>query len=132
MGRGLSDLQRWILRQTFERGTVTNAEICQGYFGWPDRQPAYCIRSRWDGEPVLQCIRSEAFSPQAIGHKHYHVVTVTISRAIHRLGRRGLVWWDHKTSGSPMRLTEQGQEWYWLNVVADNNDQPIERANDIG
>jgi hypothetical protein len=129
MGRGLSDLQRWILRQVYERGTISNTEICQDYFGWPEREPIYRVREGPWGDPILQCIRGAGFSPERIGRRHYHVVTVTISRAIHRLARRGLVWWDHKTTGSPMRLTEQGQEWYRLNVTVDTNNQPIARES---
>jgi hypothetical protein len=111
MGRGLSGLQRWILQHIFEHGTVTNAEIFQGYFDWPAPQRIYGMRGRGAVEPYRQLIRVRGFSPQVIGRKRYHVVTATVSRARRRLFSRGLVRSDYGACGSPLRLTEQGHAW---------------------
>jgi hypothetical protein len=117
MGRGLSKLQHWILQQTGARGGITNTEILQGYFSWPEKRPVYGWRSQGYQEPIWTCVREAAFPLSEIGKQRYHVVTVTVSRSIKRLYQRGLmcsIYLDDK-----MRLTEQGQEWYRLNVVVD-------------
>lgn len=81
MGRGLSDLQRWILHQVDTRGTLYYAEICAGYYGWtPVRPLAHCS--------------GLYFSPATIGPQEYRRVLVTVSRACQRLARRGLVRWE--------------------------------------
>lgn len=39
MGRGLSDLQRYVLARAGEQERVYYADILEGYFGWRPRRP---------------------------------------------------------------------------------------------
>jgi len=77
MGRGLSDLQRWILRQTCKRGQLEYADIRRDYFGWKSKQQDKQLRER--------------YSPQDIGEDEYNRVMATISRSCRRLEARGLI-----------------------------------------
>jgi hypothetical protein len=85
MGRGLSELQGWILRVAAV-GPLQRKEICLHYFGWeptialanPNRIPTW-----WHG--------SKIFDPDRIGRAEYNRVMATISRACRRLEARGLI-----------------------------------------
>jgi hypothetical protein len=135
MGRGLSDLQRWILQQASERTRLYVPEICQGFFGWqpktplhrygesdhPTRQPSKEWGER-DGDMIP--FGGQYFSRKEIGAREYRRVMVTISRALSRLQGRGLVegsWWERPTIGihffAPnVSLTEQGRTWLSVNT----------------
>ena len=76
MGRGLSDLQRWILRETCHRGQLEYADIRRDYFGWKPKQKDQQLRDR--------------YSPQDLGADEYNRVMATISRSCRRLEARGL------------------------------------------
>jgi hypothetical protein len=77
MGRGLSDLQRWILREARERGQLEYTEIRRDYFGWKPERKDKQLRDR--------------YSPQEVGAEEYNRVMATISRSCRRLQARGLV-----------------------------------------
>ncbi len=77
MGRGLSDLQRWILREARQRGQLEYSDICQGYFGWKPLRKDQQLRDR--------------FSPKQIGAAEYNRVMATVSRSCRRLAERGLI-----------------------------------------
>jgi len=77
MGRGLSDLQRWILREACERGQLEYSYIRRDYFGWESTRKDQQLRDR--------------YSPDAIGEAEYNRVMATISRSCRRLQERGLI-----------------------------------------
>ena len=77
MGRGLSDLQRWILHEACERGQLEYADIRRDYFGWESKQTDKQLRDR--------------YSPKEIGEDEYNRVMATISRSCRRLETRGLI-----------------------------------------
>jgi hypothetical protein len=97
MGRGLSDLQRWILREARERGHLHARDICTDYFGW--KPPRYYGGSY-----------AKTFRPEDIGRDEYNRVMATISRSLSRLEARGLI----ETWGGPyykgIKPTEVGRE----------------------
>ncbi len=94
MGRGLSELQRWILIKAGERAGLSYGEVCRDFYGWE--------KWKWS------CIEGRCFDPKAIGEKEYHRVKSTISRAVKRLALRGLV---ARCYSMDIRLTEAGAEW---------------------
>ena len=77
MGRGLSDLQRWILREACRRGQLEYADIRRDYYGWESKQKDKQLRDR--------------YSPSEIGAAEYNRVMATISRSCRRLEARGLI-----------------------------------------
>lgn len=82
MGRGLSDLQRWILAEARKRDRLYYADICEKYYGWPRKTDS-------QGNPLS--IGSQHFSRSEIGEREYNRVMATISRSCLRLEKRGLV-----------------------------------------
>ena len=77
MGRGLSDLQRWILSEACRRGQLEYADIRREYFGWESKRKDQQLRDR--------------YSPEEIGAEEYNRVMATISRSCRRLEARGLI-----------------------------------------
>jgi len=74
------------------------------------------------------------FKPESIGYKKYKSLNTSISRAISRLWKRGLIVWypfnHHSSSG--IKLTEKGIEWVngciecqVANNITDNQSKPI-------
>jgi hypothetical protein len=107
MGRGLSDLQRAILRLALtnradphRRAQVDlyTAEILVDLYHWPTTVPL--ARG-----PGLQ-----HFDRDAIGHDRYNTVRASVSRALRRLEDRGLIArYDGVTARwTGLRLTDQG------------------------
>jgi len=78
--------------------------------------------------------RVKRFKPESIGYKKYKSLNTSISRAISRLWKRGLIVWypfNHH-SGSGIKLTEKGIEWVngyikcqVANNITDNQSKPI-------
>ena len=84
--KGLSALQRWILRQAFKNrdtihpyGAITNRDILRDYYGF--RQ-----------EPGTENARNGAlvFSVKRIGFRRYRSASVAASRSLNRLEEREL------------------------------------------
>jgi hypothetical protein len=114
MGRGMSDLQKTILRRALsnkirenrndEKGAdVYGAEIAADHFGWT--LPPYFYR-----EDLQRCVGRRVFSKQEIGEQRYSSVRAAICRAILRLEERGL---GYKRRGACSQwtgftLTEEG------------------------
>jgi hypothetical protein len=97
MGRGLSNLQRWILSEARRRGWLEYDEIYQGYFGWRRTGPY------WPNE------LRQTFSPRDIGEGEYNRVMATVSRSVRRLEERGLVRLTGDYLGQ-LELTGAGRE----------------------
>jgi hypothetical protein len=98
MGRGLSDLQRYILRRTGEQEHLSYTEILTDCCGW---------EPQWSLPGAQQC------DPVAIGRKRYHNTYITVSRACRRLWARGLFAWVSGTRGhwTGVAITEAGRAW---------------------
>jgi hypothetical protein len=121
MGRGLSDLQRWILRECVAGDHVGMYywHICLHYFKWPahtQHQPNDFPQHFSVGNPI--------FRSQDIGVKEYRRVMATISRSCARLQARGLIEVSplrYKGSGAIaagcVYITDAGKEWLSVNDV---------------
>lgn len=100
MGRGLSNLQRFIMEKVAQEGDIAPPDILQGFFGWKTarspRQPG-----------------GNRFSPREMGMDRYHKTMVTLSRSIRRLEFRGLLQRAEPLWGNRfrLRLTDKGRCW---------------------
>jgi hypothetical protein len=102
MGRGLSDLQQWILRRAARQGQLYNHEILSGFYGWrPSRRG-----------PRPEDIR---FSPGLVGQR-YGSVRAAVSRACRRLEDRGLVtcFTQATRRWAAVAISEAGRHWVEL------------------
>jgi hypothetical protein len=113
MGRGMSELQKTILRRALSNKTreqrdgsngadVYGAEIAADHFGWV--LPPHYYRD------TTRCPGRHNFSKQEIGERRYSSVLAAICRAILRLEERGL---GYKVRGAAsqwtgLTLTEEG------------------------
>jgi hypothetical protein len=93
MGRGLSELQKYILKRAARSNDTCRAEILCGFFGWPSRRS----RPPRPGE--------KTFRPARIGEVTYRSANASLSRAWRRLRDRGLM----EQSGY-LTLTDQGRD----------------------
>jgi len=82
MGKGLSKLQWFILKEAYKKGIVSNADVLIKHYGF--KQALY---------------GSIKFNRHQIGMKRYLSATVTVSRSFTRLRDRGLM------------IRNPGQEW---------------------
>ncbi len=91
MGRGISDLQRWILLLCLENGFLSIQEILSA---WRDWEPA-----QWGSKEA------------AIGESEYNAAHSSLSRTISRLWQRGLVviWKNLTNSATGVTLTDAGK-----------------------
>jgi hypothetical protein len=116
VGRGLSDLQRWILRRAGSVRNVPHADIMAGFF---KMQPKRALQ--YDKDGILRWPGGKYFDPQQIGAARYRAIQATISRACTRLEVRGLVvrlvgYYSH---WSGVAITDKGREWISANSCAD-------------
>ena len=77
MGRGLSPLQRRILKLAERTGTLHIHQVLSALYGFP--------MARHGRPGALH------FRPGAIGRRRYHSASVAVGRAFTRLANRGLV-----------------------------------------
>jgi hypothetical protein len=94
MGRGLSDLQRFLLRRASEQPYLSYAEVLADYFGWEPRVP---LPRHAGVDPLippddLQGPSTRYFDPDHIGRPRYQRTIAALSRACRRLEARGFVW----------------------------------------
>jgi hypothetical protein len=103
MGRGLSGLQRYILRETARRERLHPADILAGFFGWPTLGPL-----RPEGE---RC-RGLNFDREEVGPERYNASMASLSRAIRRLEDRGLIERSEYVFGRAfcLRITDKGKQ----------------------
>jgi hypothetical protein len=123
MGGGLSKLQRYILSEAEKRHRVYYAEILNGYFGWtPHHEFQYWGMGAYEndhrGEPgTLVNPGGHHFRRREIGATRYNRTMATLSRACHRLVRRGLVTLHHGPAWSGVEITDEGKRWRSANSV---------------
>ncbi len=113
MGRGLSDLQRTMLRLAYKnyladpysKADVFYPEVLVAHYGWHDN---YINVRRYHSRQI--------FSKAKIGARHYNAATVAVYRAALRLEQRGLVvcvrgayakWAGVKLTDEGKRLAQQ-------------------------
>ncbi len=91
MGRGISDLQRWILLLCLEGGFLSTQEILSA---WRDWEPV-----EWGSKMA------------AVGESEYNAAHASLSRTISRLWQRGLVmiWKNLTNSATGITLTDAGK-----------------------
>lgn len=116
MGRGLSDLQKFILRKAARQPRVYYCEICEGFYNWEPKSwfgvkdgGGFC-RSK-DGN--LKYPGTQYFSRAEIGEKEYTRVMAAISRSCLLLQERGLVKCITVASShwSGVVITEKGRQF---------------------
>jgi hypothetical protein len=119
MGRGLSPLQLWILREARQRRRIYYADILAGFFGW---QPSKPMDRHQTGEEAgeLKCPGDHYFSAIRIGARKYQHTTATVSQSCKRLQERGLV---KRVQGAPSRragveITEAGRRALSIHLAA--------------
>jgi len=125
MGRGLSDLQRYILDRAGKQRRVYYVEILEGYFGWaPEYEIGRYSLGRYENDHrgevgELVSPGSQHFSRKRIGEKTYRKVMATLSRSCKRLQARGLVTWLCGTYSywSGVEITEEGRKWLSVNFL---------------
>lgn len=103
MGRGLSDLQKCILRLALKEGKdLHKAVILHAYYGW-EPKPGY-----WHGDPLPpeKVLRGygQIFTSTEI--ENYESAQAAVSRAVTRLRARGLLEEDWRE----ITLSEAGKE----------------------
>jgi hypothetical protein len=122
MGRGLSDLQRWILREGTRRERVYYADILAGFFkfrpldGIQHEDGKFTTRS---GQVVG--LGSPKFCPDEIGRSAYRTALAVISRSCARLADRGLVTClqGRYSRWAAVTLTDEGVAWVRNNLITD-------------
>jgi hypothetical protein len=115
MGRGRSDLQRFLLRRASEQQCLYYAEVLADYFGWEPRGPRPQHDSADPRVPPadLQGPGTRYFDPDRIGRPRYHRTIAALSRACRRLEARGFVWSVGGRYGHwhGVEITEAGRAW---------------------
>jgi hypothetical protein len=119
MGRGLSDLQQDIIVMAYENkeaGVVSYRVVGDNYryksevVAEVKREQILTERFGW--EPSTKRGRPGVFSRTDIGPERYNRVMASLSRSLHRLEERGLVWFTHSVLAagwSGVELTEEGE-----------------------
>jgi hypothetical protein len=112
MGRGLSELQRYILAEAGKHPRVYHAEVLAGFYGWRPRRPLARDaggRLRFPGDPH--------FSPAQIGVARYRSTISVLSRACRSLEVRGLITCarGELSRWSAVEITGKGREWLSAN-----------------
>jgi hypothetical protein len=116
MGRGLSPLQRYIVAKAATMDRLHYYVILHEYYGWPIRKRPHRLEAdqhgyRVDGGEFGYTASGKKFWPAQIGRETYHKTMVSLSRAVERLARRGLVTWlagtRYKWSG--VEITPEGK-----------------------
>lgn len=135
MGRGLSELQRYILSEAGKRRRVYCPDILEGFFGWKpicpmDRHRGGDVVRGFGGLPdtvrpadddgVLSSPGRQYFSLAKIGERTYRTVMASLSRSIRRLEERGLVTVlkGAYAGWTAVEITERGRTWLTVNTPA--------------
>jgi len=106
MGRGLSDLQKYILTAAISKkddpypGRLYYADIFRGFYGWK-------------GQSYHDLPGGRAFDPKAIGQKKYDSAHVAVRKACARLEKRGFVncITAALTHWAAVEITDEGREF---------------------
>jgi hypothetical protein len=121
MGRGLSELQRYILAEAGTKRRLYYTEVLVGYFKWVARHP---VVFHVADLPGTECKKGEMCSPgdqyfsrRQIGEPVYRKTMTTLSRACGRLEARGLVRClvGSRSHWSGVETTEAGRDWLSAN-----------------
>jgi hypothetical protein len=124
MGRGLSELQRYIVAKAATVERLHYAVILADYYGW---RPVKRLHSR-RSDLSLAYAPGQHFAPEQIGAAQYHRVMVTLGRACWRLHTRGLVTClvGTKFKWSAVELTPEGRRLaaQWRQAAAGETDPP--------
>ncbi len=136
MGRGLSDLQRYILTEAGKRSRVYYTDVLVGFFGWKPKLPLKRnkagdrIGADWatfrsevvpnEDDGNLSLPGNQYFSKREIGEEAYSSVMAALSRSMRRLEVRGLitVLVGCYSRWSAAAITDQGREWLSVNSLA--------------
>jgi hypothetical protein len=111
MGRGLSDLQRYIVTKAASVERLYYHDILQGYYGWPLHTDFRHMRTDEETGQRRLLPGGQFFWPEEIGVQRYHATRVSLSRAVERLQWRGLVTWLSGTRAhwSGVEITDEGR-----------------------
>jgi hypothetical protein len=132
MGRGLSNLQEFILSETNKLNRCYYADVLEKYYGWAPKKPierygniyTEVISGKQEEKPTPEELVGQIrhpgrryFSPKEVGLKEYRKVMASLCRACARLRERGLVECLQGTNGhwAGVELTNKGRVWAnWL------------------
>ncbi len=119
MGRGLSDLQSWILTEAGRRKHLCHADVLYHFFRFEPEFGLSYEPSAWEEGGSLKDPTMRRFDPAAIGRSRYRVAQASLSRACARLESRGLVSrvGGAYTHWSGVAITQKGREWLSVNLV---------------
>jgi len=108
MGRGLSELQQFILKKAATLRIVYYADICMEYYGWKPRYAAY--ESHYSDGTLMSPGR-QRFSRKEIGEREYSRVMATMNRSCNRRAYRGLVtgWKGKNAHWRGVKITDSGR-----------------------
>ena len=116
MGRGLSELQKYILMAaaTVEtdgeyriKGRLYNADIFSGYYGWQSGH--YDYKGNFYPRPIRPS--SPNFHPgKLIDRKKYNTAQVVVRKACDRLETRGLVVGIVGRAWAGIEITDEGRK----------------------
>jgi hypothetical protein len=132
MGRGLSDLQRFILTEAAKRSRLYYADVLRHFYGFPLKREFYddgrpreprdlaYEPSTWEDGGTLMRPGRHYFSPKEIGEATYRNAMAALSRSCKRLADRGLVEWIAAgySRWSGVIITDKGREWLSVNTDA--------------
>jgi hypothetical protein len=121
MGRGLSELQRYILGRAEAKPRLYHAEVLAGYFGWVAVHPL-----RYDRHGMLTNPDNQHFSRKGIGAVKYRMTRTSLTRACQALERRGLVRCvlAGTSNWSGVEITPQGRAWLTGNRARRSPPRP--------
>jgi hypothetical protein len=98
MGKGLSDLQRFILKEAYKKHNISNADILIKRYGF--KQVSY---------------GSIKFNRHQIGMKRYLSASAAVARSLTRLRNRGLITriygplvWGHRLTKTGSQVIKNG------------------------
>jgi hypothetical protein len=119
VGRGLSDLQQDVIVMAYENKKAGAVAYRTGPNEYNTRpvvsahvKREQILRQRFGWQPDTRRGRPGVFSRTDIGAECYNVVMASLSRSLHRLEERGLVWFTHSmlaAGWSGVELTEEGE-----------------------
>jgi hypothetical protein len=138
MGRGLSDLQRFVVTEAGKRRRLYYADVLHHFFGFAPKPSRWGGRvgleyhkqsggwdrygpewepSSWEAGGELAHPGNQRFDPEEIGRNRYRSALASVSRACLRLSARGLVTClrGSVSHWSGVEITDKGRELLSVN-----------------
>jgi len=137
MGRGLSELQKYILitaatkepcGEYHVRGRLYNADIFSGFYGW--QSGYYDCTGKLN--PQSPKVGSNNFHPgKLIDRKKYNTAQVVVRKSCDRLARRGLVVGLVGRAWAGIEITDKGREVAASLMAKSTTPEPANLADRV-